>query len=281
MFPPPSQSHLGDLGGTTRPSTAPPAPQVRPIIPIKSHGARPEDSRDPRPHRPLLVSQTLPYSCSQPQSHPSLFFFSSTNSLQPSRCLTQPVSIESPPPPPSHQTHPQRPGWATHWTPPALTSQGSLQSTVSAQDDSEWMRRAPMSCGRRVVHSLVAATLVAHLPQDGGASLPFPPLTLTPGADLRGGESSTTTKRQETQTTTLFCLSLCQTASSVSFSSSSSSSILPAQRSIFYATCCCKCHCLEFQCKSFEMTFSCTTGARGAGQAEAPEGLEGEEGLLQ
>ena len=98
MFPPPSQSHLGDLGGTTRPSTAPPAPQVRPIIPIKSHGARPEDSRDPRPHRPLLVSQTLPYSCSQPQSHPSLFFFSSTNSLQPSRCLTQPVSIESPPP---------------------------------------------------------------------------------------------------------------------------------------------------------------------------------------
>jgi len=70
------------------------------------------------------------------------------------------------------------------------------------------MRRAPMSCGRRVVHSLVAATLVAHLPQDGGASLPFPPLTLTPGADLRGG-------------------------------------------------------------------------ARGAGQAEAPEGLEGEEGLLQ
>jgi len=37
-----------------------------------------------------------------------------------------------------------------------------------------------------VVHSLVAATLVAHLPQDGGASLPFPPLTLTPGADLRG-----------------------------------------------------------------------------------------------
>jgi len=44
-----------------------------------------------------------------------------------------------------------------------------------------------MSCGRRVVHSLVAATLVAHWPQDGGASLPFPPLTLTPGADLRGG----------------------------------------------------------------------------------------------
>jgi len=43
-----------------------------------------------------------------------------------------------------------------------------------------------MSCGRRVVHSLVAATLVAHWPQDGGASLPFPPLTLTPGADLRG-----------------------------------------------------------------------------------------------
>merc|ERR1719361_3150462 len=138
---------LGDLGGTTRPSTAPPAPQVRPIIPIKSHGARPEDSRDPRPHRPLLVSQTLPYSCSQPQSHPSLFFFSSTNSLQPSRCLTPPVSIESPPSPPSHQTHPQRPGWATHWAPPALTSQGSLQSTVSAQDDSEWMRRAVWSSG--------------------------------------------------------------------------------------------------------------------------------------
>ena len=51
-----------------------------------------------------------------------------------------------------------------------------------------------MSCGRRVVHSLVAATLVAHWPQDGGASLPFPPLTLTPGADLRGGESNTPPK---------------------------------------------------------------------------------------
>merc|ERR1719361_3124175 len=99
---------LGDLGGTTRPSTAPPAPQVRPIIPIKSHGARPEDSRDPRPHRPLLVSQTPPYSCSQPQSHPSLFFFSSTNSLQPSRCLTQPVSIEPPLPHQVTQPIPRR-----------------------------------------------------------------------------------------------------------------------------------------------------------------------------
>jgi len=43
-----------------------------------------------------------------------------------------------------------------------------------------------MSCGRRVVHHLVAATLVAHWPHHGGASLPFPPLTLTPGQDLRG-----------------------------------------------------------------------------------------------
>ena len=154
--------------------------------------------------------------------------------------------MSPPPSPPNHQNHPQRSGWETPWTPPALTSQGSLQSTVSAQDDSEWMRhRAPMSCGRRVVHSLVAATLVAHWPQDGGASLPFPPLTLTPGADLRGGESNTPTKRQETQTTTSLCLSLSTVRLlPVSFScaSSSSSSILPAQRSIFYATCCCKCH---------------------------------------
>merc|ERR1712066_567783 len=81
--------------------------------------------------------------------------------------------------------------WATRWTQRARTSQ-ALHSTVSSsQDDSEWkqhqQQRASMSCGRRVVHHLVAATLVAHWPHHGGASLPFPPLTLTPGQDLRGG----------------------------------------------------------------------------------------------
>merc|ERR1712066_208126 len=68
--------------------------------------------------------------------------------------------------------------WATRWTQRARTSQ-ALHSTVSSsQDDSEWkqhqQQRASMSCGRRVVHHLVAATLVAHWPHHGGASLPFP-----------------------------------------------------------------------------------------------------------
>merc|ERR1712037_619646 len=142
---------------------------------------------------------------SSPRATSLLGFFSSAPSpfnLQDARPHR---SLLSPPPTPSNQQNPpQRAGWETHWTPPALTSQGSLQSTVSAQDDSEWMRhRAPMSCGRRVVHSLVAATLVAHWPQDGGASLPFPPLTLTPGADLRGGESNT--KHQKTRNTNHLC----------------------------------------------------------------------------
>ena len=149
--------------------------------------------------------------------------------------------MSSPPSPPNHQNHPQRSGWETPWTPPALTSQGSLQSTVSTQDDSEWMRRAPMSCGRRVVHSLVAATLVAHWPQDGGASLPFPPLTLTPGADLRGGESNKHPPKDMKHKPPLLSVFLSLLSdcfqSSVSFScyasSSSSSTILPAQRSIF------------------------------------------------
>jgi len=109
VFPPPSQSHLGDLGGTTRPSTAPPAPQVRPISPIKSHGACPEDSRNPRPHRPLLVNPPSLQPCFQSQSHqpPRIFLFSPI-SLQPSRCSTPPVFIESSTPPlPTSKTLPK------------------------------------------------------------------------------------------------------------------------------------------------------------------------------
>ena len=118
-----------------------------------------------------------------------------------------------------------------------------------------------MSCGRRVVHSLVAATLVAHWPQDGGASLPFPPLTLTPGADLRGGESNKhqTPKdmKHKPPLLSVFLSLCCQTASSLpSLSLALLLHLLLLQSfqlsaAFFYATCCCKCH--DLPNKSFEM----------------------------
>merc|ERR1712190_616866 len=157
---------MGDLGGTTRPSTAPPAPQVKVDQPHRESWSR-SRSR-PKPSTPPASTSHLPTTL--------LSLAPAASSLQPfvlhqsptSRCSTPPVSTESLP-----------------------LSRPQLHSPVSSsQDDSEWkqhqQQRASMSCGRRVVHHLVAATLVAHWPHHGGASLPFPPLTLTPGQDLRG-----------------------------------------------------------------------------------------------
>ena len=135
-----------------------------------------------------------------------------------------------------------------------------------------------MSCGRRVVHHLVAATLVAHWPHHGGASLPFPPLTLTPGQDLRGGESST--KRHKTQTTTTLSLSFHLSLFLFHFSVLLYLPRLSFQLSAAFSTCFCLIS-LQFASRSkfhkiCKFSRSFTTGASCA----AEEGVRGGGGTL-
>merc|ERR1711953_1441836 len=92
-------SHLGDLGGTTRPSTAPPAPQVKVDQPHRESWSR-SRSR-PKPSTPPASTSHLPTTL--------LSLAPAASSLQPfvlhqsstSRCSTPPVSTESLPLSPS------------------------------------------------------------------------------------------------------------------------------------------------------------------------------------